>query len=73
MAECECLARCPFFNDRMANMPALADTMKDKYCQGGFETCAWHQVFKVLSSEGVPLDLFPNQLDRVPGLLAGAA
>lgn len=73
MADCECLPRCPFFNDRMAGMPALADSMKKKYCQGGFDQCARHMVFKVLGSASVPLDLFPNQTDRVPALLKAAS
>lgn len=69
MADCECVPKCPFFNDRMVNMPTLAETMKKKYCQGGFDQCARHIVFKVLGSPGVPLDLFPNQTERVPSLL----
>jgi len=71
MPDCECLPRCPFFNDRMADMPALADTMKGKYCRGEFGRCARHQIFEKLGSEGVPLDLFPNQLDRVASILGG--
>ncbi len=73
MADCECLPRCPFFNDRMAGMPVMADQMKKKYCQGEFDTCARHMVFKVKGSEGVPLDLFPNQTERVPELIGQAA
>jgi hypothetical protein len=40
MADCECLPACPFFNDNMAGMPAMAEMMKKKYCRSQFETCA---------------------------------
>ena len=36
MADCECLAKCPFFNDKMANMPSMAEMMKNRYCRDEF-------------------------------------
>jgi hypothetical protein len=70
MADCECLGGCIFFNDRMANMPALADVMKKKYCKGDFANCARFMVFKKFGKTAVPLDLFPNQADRAKALMA---
>ena len=32
MAERECLPKCPFFNDRMANKPVTAQMLKNQYC-----------------------------------------
>lgn len=69
MADCECLSRCPFFLDRMANMPALADMMKESYCQGDFLSCARYQVFKALGPAQVPADLFPNMMEEAQALL----
>nr|WP_320133856.1 hypothetical protein [uncultured Holophaga sp.] len=71
MSECECLPRCPFFNDRMASMPAMAHLMKKNYCQGDFLTCARHQVLLAKGSEAVPPDLFPNMSERAHKIISG--
>lgn len=73
MADCECLAGCPFFNDKMQNMPALANIMKNRYCHDDFAHCARHMIFEKLGKEAVPMDLFPNQTDRAEKILAQAA
>ncbi len=72
MADCECLPKCPFFNDKMANKPATAQIMKNTYCLGDSTSCARHQVFKAVGSQFVPADLFPVQVERVSGIIAGA-
>lgn len=61
MAECEKLAKCPFFYDRMGNMPGMAALYKKKFCQGDNTDCARYRVSKA----GIPMpsDLFPNMLD----------
>ena len=64
MTECECLGTCPFFNDKMQNMPAMADMYKKKYCKGDFGNCARYMVFKTLGKPSVPADLFPNQKEK---------
>ncbi|WP_319475677.1 hypothetical protein [Marispirochaeta aestuarii] len=71
MAECECLPRCPFFNDKMQNMPSLASMMKKRYCLGDSSECARHIVFLALGSEKVPSDLFPSQVDRARQIVSG--
>jgi len=63
--ECECLAKCPFFNDQMADKPATAELMKKQYCLSNYENCARYIIFKALGREKVPADLFPNQQYRV--------
>lgn len=72
MAECECLQGCPFFNDRMQNMPALANIMKKRYCMNDFGSCARHMIFEKLGKEAVPSDLYPNQADKAREILAAA-
>ena len=64
MPDCECINACPFFNDKMASMSAIADMMKRKYCQGDNSACARYMVRRTLGKEKVPTDLFPNQVDR---------
>ena len=62
MADCEKLEKCPFFLDKMANMPAVADLMKQEFCKGSKTDCARYMV----SSAGVavPSDLFPNDREK---------
>jgi hypothetical protein len=69
MADCECLAGCPFFNDRMAEKPATAELFKIRYCRGDFSICARYMVFKTLGKPKVPADLYPNDVDRANGIL----
>ena len=68
MVECECLARCPFFNDKMANMPATTEMYKRKYCRGDNSQCGRYVVFKALGRERVPTDLYPHELERAQQL-----
>jgi len=70
MADCEMIARCIFFNDKMANMPSTANMLKKKYCQGDFGKCARYVVCKALGKEKVPSDLTPSQMDKAKLLLA---
>jgi hypothetical protein len=67
MANCEKLTMCPFFSGHMANMPRVADLIKQTYCLGDKTLCARYQV----SSAGlpVPLDLLPNDLGRAHTIL----
>ncbi|MBN1250731.1 MAG: hypothetical protein JXR51_10480 [Bacteroidales bacterium] len=69
MANCICLPKCPFFNDKMANMPSMSNLIKTKYCQGESSECARYIVYKAIGSENVPSDLFPNQVDRAKEIL----
>ena len=66
---CECIDNCPFFNDKMANMPAMAEIYKQRYCKGNFQECARYMVFKALGKPSVPSDLFPNQKERALKIL----
>ena len=72
MADCECLPTCPFFNDKMADKPAMADLLKSKYCRGDSSQCARHMVFEKLGKEAVPPDLFPSQHDRAQTILTAS-
>lgn len=70
MPNCPKIEKCPFFHDRMGSKPSTAEMFKKSYCQGDNTNCARWQASKVL--QAVPLTLFPNQLDRVPELVAAA-
>lgn len=72
MAECECVPKCPFFHDKMADMPSMANMMKKRYCQGDSSVCARWVVRAALGPTAVPIDLFPNQLERAEKLVVAA-
>ncbi|HPG40894.1 MAG TPA: hypothetical protein PLP19_18285 [bacterium] len=72
MADCECLAGCPFFNDKMKDNQGLGAIYKRTYCQGDSSQCARHMVFKKLGKPAVPADLYPNMVDRAKQILAAA-
>lgn len=73
MADCECIPKCPFFHDKMASLPGMAALMKKRFCQGDNKNCARWVVRSALGPTAVPADLFPNQLDRAQGIIAGKA
>ncbi len=72
MADCVCLPVCPFFNDRMAEIPVTAALLKKRFCKNQYDQCARYRVFSRLGREGVPADLYPTQTHRVDGILAAA-
>lgn len=73
MPDCEMLAKCIFFNDKMADKPGTATIMKQKYCKGSNTDCARYVVCKALGRERVPSDLYPIQIDRARELVKAGA
>lgn len=70
MAECECIAGCLFFNDRMKGLESIKEMMKTRYCRGDSTNCARHMVFKGLGKTRVPSDLIPSEVDKAKILVA---
>lgn len=71
MADCECLAGCPFYNDKMDQNAGVGKIFKTKYCLGDNSNCARFVVFKKLGKGSVPGNLYPNMMDRAREILAG--
>jgi hypothetical protein len=69
MAECELLKTCPFFNDRVAEMPTVAAWLKKQYCRNNYSECARYKVRNALGVERVPRDLFPNEPKRAQKII----
>ncbi len=69
MKECKNLTGCPFFNDKMAEKPALASMMKKRYCLDDSTSCARYIVCEALGKENVPENLFPNMTARAEELI----
>lgn len=65
--ECEKLPKCPFFNNQLAEMPAVIGLLKQTYCLGDKTECARYLVSN--AGAQVPSDLFPNDLSRARRLL----
>jgi hypothetical protein len=72
MADCVCLPKCLFFNDKMARMPTTAEHMKQRFCLGDPTSCARYKIFLALGREQVPPDLYPNNVQRAETILAAA-
>jgi len=71
MAECELVPGCIFFNDKMQNMPATSDILKNRYCKDDFSSCARYMVYKVLGRPRVPADLYPQQTEKAEKVIRG--
>ena len=69
MSDCELLKLCPFFNDKLKNMPTASDSMKKIYCRWNHAKCARFKVAVVLGRENVPPDLFPGDTRRAEEIL----
>ncbi len=67
--ECEKLKGCPFFNEKMQNMPATANGYKRKFCLGDNTNCARYIVSQKLGPVDELKGLFPNQFNRVEEIL----
>jgi len=65
--ECEKLPKCPFFNNQLADMPAVIGLLKQTYCLGDKTDCARYLVAG--AGIQVPPDLFPNDLARAQRLM----
>ena len=69
MNDCPLINKCPFFNERMANTPAIIKIFKNEYCQGYNLKCARFLVFDALGKKKVPLNLYPNQTERAEEII----
>lgn len=69
VAECDRLATCPFFIEKMPTMAGVADWMKKTYCLGNKTLCARYQV--ISADITAPPDLYPNDTPRSQQILQG--
>ncbi len=69
MADCALIETCIFFNDKMADMPAMADMYKNRYCRIDNSSCARYRVFEALGRDKVPTDLYPNDAERATAVI----
>lgn len=72
MAGCECIAECPFYNDKMDSALQLGPMYKRTYCLGDKTHCARYMVFEKLGKEKVPEKLYPISVEQAKGILDAA-
>ena len=72
MPDCESLSTCLFFNEKMANMPAMTTYLKAMYCRSDNTKCARYMVFKALGKGKVSADLYPDEVDRAVRTISGS-
>jgi len=69
MAECELLVECPFFNDKLKNMPSASDMMKKTYCKWNYIKCARYKIAMEMGKKAVPGNMFPGDTLRANEML----
>lgn len=72
MAKCDLIETCIFFNDKMGHMPSMAGMYKKRYCEEDSASCARFQVYIAVGRENVPKDMYPNEADKVGGVIQAA-
>jgi len=70
--DCPALATCPFFADRLQNMPSTSELLKQRYCRSNYERCARWVVREKLGKEKVPPDLFPHETARMRAIVVSS-
>lgn len=69
MSECPILKTCPFFNNKIPNMPPELKSYKHKCCLDENLHCARFVVARFLGLTLVPYDLLPNEMDKAEDII----
>jgi hypothetical protein len=69
---CEYLAACPFYNDRMPMDHGIGAIFKKKYCLGNQQICARYLVVNEAGKPLVPDVLYPNMLEMAQQIIEDA-
>jgi hypothetical protein len=70
MADCELIPKCPFFNGKMREMPAIVVMYKESYCKTDNSQCARYMVITALGKEKVAATLYPNMTHTAETIIA---
>lgn len=66
---CERLSTCPFYNDKMDIESGLGKMYKKRYCEGDQAQCARYKIAAAIGKEFVPIDIYPNMIDRADKII----
>lgn len=61
---CPYLFVCPFYNDRLDNMPGGSNLQKLHYCENRSDSCARAIITDTLGVAAVPDDMMPHDIQR---------
>lgn len=67
--KCDRLEICASFRTEMKRLPAMMHVIQDKYCAGDSQLCARKLIAVSMGAQGVPDDLYPNDMGRAARLL----
>lgn len=67
--QCEYLAGCPFFSDKLNIENGLGKLYKEKYCKSNKNDCARYVIAITIGKEHVPIDLYPNMYKRAEKII----
>ncbi len=70
MAECEKLAKCPFYQGKMDMESGLGAMYKKKYCEGDKTICARYQISTTVGPEFVNNSIYPNMNAQAEKIIA---
>jgi hypothetical protein len=72
IVKCNLVEKCEFFNDRLKDMPAMSEVLKERFCMREHKACARYLVFLEVGRDKIPENLFPNNIEKVAKLLSEA-
>lgn len=68
--QCEKLAGCPFYNEKMPIDSGLGAMYRKKYCESDRESCARFMVSSTVGKDYVTNSLYPNMIDQAKQIIA---
>ena len=69
MCTCPVLDNCPFFKDKLNNMPPNAEVYKVNYCINDSFKCARLLTARILGVNSVPSNLLPSEMNRAEKII----
>ncbi|HMM05661.1 MAG TPA: hypothetical protein PKD52_03200 [Clostridiales bacterium] len=68
--QCEKLAACPFYNEKMPIDSGLGAMYRKKYCENDRESCARFMVSSAVGKDYVTNSLYPNMVEQAKQIIA---
>ncbi|GAQ26015.1 hypothetical protein [Tepidanaerobacter syntrophicus] len=68
--KCEKINNCPFYQQKMPIDSGLGAIYRRNYCETDKTKCARFMVASTLGPSYVPIDLYPNMVDRAKQIIS---
>ena len=69
MEYCERFSNCPFYAEKLKDLPAMAEGFRKMYCFNVKPNCARYILLKELGPDKVPVGLFPNDFETAKDII----